>query len=191
MYLNHELRFAFIHIPKTAGTSVIRAIAGESVVIDHGLSGAEEADEYLRACFVRHPVERFVSAYRYSSQLAFRRDGKYLSEKHPVRSFIADEDIHDINTFVAAVASLGSVWLFNNIHFRPQAHWVSQANPQFIGRHERLDDDFSTLCSLIGVETMPLGRHRVSRGKTAAPLGEAETEIVRAWYRDDFELLNY
>ena len=191
MYLNHELRFAFIHIPKTGGTSVIRAIAGESVEIDHGVAEIEQAADFLRSCFVRHPIDRFVSAYRYSSQLAFRADQKYLSEKHPVRQFIADENLRDINEFVSRVEPLGSDWLFDNIHFRPQEHWISQTNPQFIGHYEKLGEDFSALCSKIGIDEPPLGRHRVSKRKLAEPLGKSETEIVRAWYHDDFELLNY
>ena len=191
MYLNHDLHFAFVHIPKTGGTSVIRAIAGDSVKIDHGVAEIEQAADFLRACFVRQPVDRFVSAFRYSSELAFRPDKKFLSEKHPVRQFIADTNLRNINEFISHVDSLGSDWLFSNIHFRPQKHWISQTNPQFIGRYEQLDDDFSSLCERIGVDTPPLGQHRISNLKLASPLGKPETEIVCAWYRDDFELLNY
>lgn len=191
MYLNHDLRFAFVHIPKTGGTSVIRAIAGDSVEIDHGVAEIDQAADFLRACFVRQPVDRFVSAFRYSSELAFRPDGKFLSEKHPVRQFIADTNLHNINEFVSHVDSLGSDWLFNNIHFRPQENWISRTNPQFIGRYEQFGNDFSSLCKRIGIDIPPLGQHRVSRRQLAAPLGRSETEIVRAWYSDDFELLDY
>lgn len=190
MYLNHDLHFAFVHIPKTGGTSVLKAIAGDSERADHTIEGLDEAEDFLRACFVRDPVDRFISAFRYSSDLALR-GGHYLSVRHPVRTLIVEERLESINTFVSRIEFLGTDWLFKNLHFRPQANWISRANPQFIGRSETLEKDFSILCSQLGIETPKLGRHRVSKRKLAEPLGESETEIVRSWYHDDFELLNY
>ena len=190
MYLNHDLHFAFVHIPKTGGTSVLRAIAGDSERADHSIEGLDEAEDFLRACFVRHPVARFISAFRYSSDLALR-GGNYLSVRHPVRTLIVEERLESVNNFVSRIESLGPDWLFKNLHFRPQAHWITRANPHFIGRSETLEQDFLILCSQLGIEAPKLGKHRVSKQKLKEPLGEAESNLVCEWYRDDFELLNY
>ena len=191
MHIDHERGFAFIHIPKTGGTSVIRALAGDQVAIDHGMAEAAHANELFRACFVRDPLARFVSAFRYSVQLSLRKDGKFVSDKHPVRELIASQRLTDINAFAREAADRGPEWLFQNIHFRPQVEWLSHGRPQFIGRFEAIEQDFAHLCLAIGVPVPQLGRHRVAKKKLdAGPTDETAT-LIAAWYADDYRFLGY
>ena len=191
MHIDHERGFAFIHIPKTGGTSVIRALAGDQVPIDHGIAGSEHASELLRACFVRDPLTRFVSAFRYSVQLSLRKDGKFVSDKHPVRELIASQHLTDINTFAREAAQRGPEWLFQNIHFRPQIEWLSHGRPQFIGRFEAMDRDFARLCMAVGVPVPRLGRHRVAKKKLDAAPTDETTALIADWYAEDYRFLGY
>ena len=191
MHIDHERGFAFIHIPKTGGTSVIRALAGDQVPIDHGIAGPKQASELLRACFVRDPLTRFVSAFRYSVQLSLRKDGKFVSDKHPVREFIASQHLTDINTFAREAAQRGPEWLFQNIHFRPQIEWLSHSRPQFIGRFEAMDQDFARLCMAMGVPVPRLGRHRVAKKKLDAAPTDETTALIADWYAEDYRFLGY
>ena len=75
MTICHKRKLIFIHIPKNAGTSIIKAMCPrperEEVVFDKTIEEYKEYygeywDEYKKFTVIRDPIDRFISAYKYA-----------------------------------------------------------------------------------------------------------------------------
>ena len=122
-----EQRAIFLHIPKTAGQSIEKALGIEHHHRHHKLNDLpEDWPSYFRFTFVRHPVSRFISACRYNLHVAknTRRqleqaDPSQLSPTKRFRLHLVRET-PDISSIVNDL-SLGR--LKKLLTFQPQERW--------------------------------------------------------------------
>ncbi|QDP01989.1 sulfotransferase family 2 domain-containing protein [Thalassotalea sp. PS06] len=76
----------FIHIPKTAGTSILNALQGKKVNRDHcsfheySRSDVIKYSEFFKFTFVRNPYDRAVSTYEYLKRGGNQIGGLYFKE---------------------------------------------------------------------------------------------------------------
>jgi hypothetical protein len=182
---------AFIHIPKTAGTSVSAALYGEGVRHrtweDLRAMDPEGFARWLTLAVVREPIDRFLSAYDYLMRggrtefdVAFRR--RFLRGRPSITTFIA-EHLHPPRQRAQILA-----WL----HFRPQCDYVATPAGRIMVRRlipfDRLDD---VLPAWLPAST-PLPRLNVTRGSRTprAALSANDTDLLVQIYRDDAALFH-
>lgn len=205
--LTRRTRF-YVHIPKTAGSSILEWCRHEGVpviVIGHddrgaGYRGAAdwlEHDDPDAFCVVRNPFDRLVSAYRYLS-----RGGNRASDALDRERFIAPYT--DFRSFV--LKGLGGPArndILRQVHLRPQICWVRHGQGVAVGhllRYERLQSDFDHLFLGWGLRSGLLPEvNRASRG--LADYREAYQfegsacldmiNIVTSAYKEDFEFFGY
>jgi hypothetical protein len=164
MIISDSHKFVFIHIPKNAGTSIQSALEpfadGQSVAsretTHETLSALLARQPALRAhfkfAFVRNPWERLVSFFFYAR-----------GRLRP--TFPQFQEMEGLETMLRMIdRDVG--WLCQMHAVRPQCDYVCDARgarlTTFLGRYERLDRDFATACSQIGIEAA-LSRQNVSR----------------------------
>lgn len=176
--INREFGHGFVHVPKTAGTSMERLpfVGGNGHAPARRLR--REAPELFWWGFVRHPADRLVSTY-YAA-----RTGNY-QWKH----------LEAIATFEEFVLTLPKH--FERMpHSRPMTHFLCWPDGSlavdFVGRFERLDEDWDKLCRRIGVPWIDLPRRNVGQHP---PWQECYTAammaVVESVYLPDFELFGY
>jgi hypothetical protein len=90
MTINHEKKLIFIHTPKNAGTSIIKAMGIKNLYIDKTIEEYKEHyqdywNEYTKFTVVREPIDRFISAYKFARMKEsgwFSATGEEELEKH-------------------------------------------------------------------------------------------------------------
>jgi hypothetical protein len=139
-------RYVFIHINKTGGTSVERALhlRSERKTAREKLAemGTERFDRAFSFAFVRNPWDKVVSHYHY--RVRTNRTG------------LADEGIPFRDWVLRAYGEQDPRYHDEPKMFMPQVYWVGDEQGRcmidFVGRFERLSADFAEVCRHIGVD---------------------------------------
>jgi len=156
MIINDKHKFIFIHVPKTAGTSMAAALSqlpgnnktwiskrtkhetySELLARLTREVGPAALARYTAIAFVRHTWDRISSLYRYL------RDDPNRPEISQVRNFA--DFLHR--------AAAGERWITGLHSMRQQLEFFSHpaaADRVFVGHVEHLEEDFSTITSRLG-----------------------------------------
>ncbi|WP_223669262.1 sulfotransferase family 2 domain-containing protein [Kangiella shandongensis] len=183
----------FIHIPKVAGTSILRAL-GHNGSRDHAtyreykVANSSKFEKYFKFTFVRNPVTRFESAFRYyksggnqrsTDEYFFNIINQYKMSADDFCEFIADKQ-HYIYTPM----------------FWPQTLYFLEVGEScqvdFIGRFESIGEDFNSVLTKLGVKGK-LERINQSGSDISGKvvLSKNSESIIRDIYQHDYEFLNY
>lgn len=235
MIIAHTPQFVFVHIHKTAGTSVaaslLRDLAPEEVAVREGPGrpgapveqvlhkhstaveardyvGSEAWERYFTFSFVRHPIDRALSLYRYieaqarpprkpwsrrvierTSGRGRRPGGERQALNWPeVRAYLDSETISDFLRHPLVADAPG---------MRSQSSSLCDPSGglilDFVGRYETLDADVSYVRHHLGLPDRPLPWLNPSErnGYRPTDLSPEDRSYLVARYEEDFRRFDY
>jgi len=181
-----QKKVIFIHVPKSAGTSVAQALYGRSVT-HHTADFFRECnpkkfDEYFSFAIVRNPLDRLVSAYEYAKSGGTSRVPISNPEKYQVREF---------STFKKFVMEWLPTQKKLDFVFRPQYEFVfDNAGNQLVDvifDMENIRDVEESLRKNAEIE-IEISKTNSSKHKSYKSYYDAETlKAVKSFYAKDFE----
>lgn len=198
--ISKKNKFIFIHIPKTAGTSLEIALEDDSCLFKRGqwsqkpmgfnaplnhltLSqvnqtadvSPDEKKTFFKFTFVRNPWDKVISeCFCPHIQLIFK-SCPTITDKIKMVCEWAEKD------------GYGG-------HCRPQSDFIQDKNLKmnFIGKFENLHQDFQSVCTHLGLVPPTLPHLGKTRHKPYWEYYDNETrEIVREKYAQDIQDFNY
>lgn len=183
-------RCLFIHITKTAGTSVAKSLFEylpyHYTAVDYRvIYGHRDFDDYFKFAFVRNPWDRLYSAWRYLAAGGWNDDDRQwyqdnLSRYPDFESFV-NEWLNDDN-------------ILKHRHFWPQSRFTCDSKGlllDHVGYFETLEQDFNIIASRLGID-VKLGKHNANPGKDYrdAYTDEMQQRVAHV-YAKDIELFGY
>jgi chondroitin 4-sulfotransferase 11 len=183
-------RCIFIHIPKTAGSSVVETLFGENSrhipYFEYERANPRKFQRFFKFAFVRNPWDRVVSTYTF-----LRRGGMNELDRNWSAQNLSQYP--DFASFVRGWLNEENVWSW--VHFVPQAHFILNEQGtvmvDYVGRFERIDEDFAYVAHRLGRD-MRLGKTNQSGHRHFSSYYDEDTrEIVRRVYARDIEAFNY
>ena len=195
-YMMGRKKVIFLHIPKTAGTSIRNTLffnppfRGIDQYGKHHttreilyLIGKEEWDAAFTFCFVRNPWGRLLSQHNYF-----------------VRKKIISGESVDFNYW--AKKSIDYALEFDplkkqNKHFYPACDWMKDEHnnlllPDFIGKFETVGKDFQLICEKLNWKP-ELKRMNIAPQKLnhRDHYDTALNDLVHLFYKEDIERFDY
>lgn len=180
----------FIHIPKAAGTSVLKAL-GYSGARDHSTyreflkASPTRFERYFKFTFVRNPYDRFLSLYKYLTHGGNK--GVYDLK---LQKMIADNEwsVDDFCSYVMCE----KLFVYYPL-FWPQSLYVcdyaGQVKVDFVGKLESIVDDFNYVSRKIGIKT---SLQMLNKSKNVEILLKDSTKtMVYDIYKNDFINFSY
>ena len=184
-----ETKSIFIHIPKAAGMSVVKALynkeaSNHDTWREYRRRDKVKFNQYFKFGFVRHPVDRFISAYEYlmkggKSEIDVYWRNKYLLPYLNIDSFILDGGlVHAINGGAE--------------HFIPQVDFLCEGSRvvvDFIGRYENIENDYRYVQGKIG--GLDLEVLNANSQRNYISLSESALSLLMHIYKQDFSVFEY
>lgn len=190
---SHKHKVIFIHIPKTAGTSVLKILMGKKIRRDHlSYSVYQKAqskifNNYFKFCFVRNPYDRLVSAFEYLKNGGNQNGDLYFKE-------LIENHYPTFEEFVLGFLNKDNV---NSILLlRPQYLFVCDEKFEimvdFCGRFENIERDINVVCEKVGIDKK-LEKTNASNKKNHQYyyFNEKVKKKVYEIYSKDFEIFGY
>ncbi len=184
----------FIHIPRTAGVSVMRTVYQSDWIrhftVDQFLQvTARDVFDLPRFAIVRNPWDRAVSAYHFARQGGVAGAAQMFHQaRYRTPAFATFE------TFVTEYLATRNVWKLDGI-FRPQSYYLGdnpEKNLDHIGVFEQLSETESWLCGALG---RPIQLHQCNAANRQYPHNGYYTdetrEIIGEIYRADIERFDF
>lgn len=182
----------FVHVPKNAGRSIYSAVLNESgrhiPLRRYYAYDAKAADAFFKFAVVRHPVDRFVSAFNGLKGSAKGADEYSRFVRKHIDPF---ESVEEFGTWMAG-SRANTAKVLGWLHFWPQFKWVSVGGEimlEEILHFESLAEDWPAFADKYRFTSdLPLiGRGRKTRNTVSSRLDT----FLRNCYQDDFELFGY
>lgn len=154
MTICHERKLIFIHIPKNAGTSIIKVMGIHNMLIDKSIEEYKQHydeywDKYTKFTVVRDPIDRFISAYKFIRMKEsgwFSATGQEGLDKHSHYEICNKMDINEYTSYLYKNYKEFNLWSI------PQTYLLKNDNDEieidYFVRFENLKEGLSK----IGIE---------------------------------------
>lgn len=183
----------FIHIPKTAGVSLVCAIYGDVSNEGHRNFSfyqnvfKKEIKKYFIFSFVRNPYDRLYSAFKF-----LENGGMNIHDKNAYREHLACFD--SFEDFV--LYGLNESIIYKIIHFIPQTEFICNKKGDilidFLGRYEDLEGDIKKLSKYLAKDIeLPLLNTNINKDPYQEVYTQEMRNIVCKIYKRDFNILKY
>lgn len=149
-------------------------------LIEHGFVKSETLNSVESFAFVRHPVRRAESLFRYAvnygaipTWVTFRVFLKTIARQKP-----------EIGLFNWAGLSMAC----------PMVSWINQRywnGPTKVMRYENFMDEVAEMAREFGITSPPPYLNTTRSGRDSVPVGRTELRIIEELYHDDFKIFDY
>lgn len=189
----HHLKVIFVHVPKTAGTSIERqlrasdrdVVGGHTTALAFRAAFPSQFASYYKFAFVRHPLDRFLSAYC------------YLRDR-PINWALANQVIHEtdsLDCFIESIQNSPTI-ISKIVHLIPAHNFVCDSTGNLlvdaIYKYESLDESWKEICTTIRLPHICLPRSNASRrARAMTNRNEALMSVVHEIYAKDYEIFRY
>tara|TARA_R100000030_G_scaffold66814_1_gene50880 strand:+ start:1808 stop:2416 length:609 start_codon:yes stop_codon:yes gene_type:complete len=193
MTICHERRLIFIHIPKNAGTSIIKAMGVENIYMDKKIEEYKEHygeywDKYKKFTVVRDPIDRFISAYKFARMKEsgwFSATGEEGLDKHVHYELCNEMDINEYVSYLYKNPTKFNRWII------PQFLLISNENDEieidYYVRFENLNEDLSK----IGIKNIQkLNSSKIEDDKVIQLSKKSKMKLYTI-YEIDYQTFNY
>ena len=188
----YKSKTIFIHIPKTAGVSLVKAIYGNVTLEGHrsfyfnSIVLDVKEKEYFSFSFVRNPFDRLYSAY-----IFLRSGGMNDLDKLAFNNYLSS--FVDFEDFV--LNGLDNKLIYKITHFIPQYEFLCDKREKilvdFVGRFETLNDDIKLLSKKLNLN-IKLNHYNSSNKEEYTNIYTGEMiKIVANVYQKDLSIFNY
>ena len=194
MIICDDKKFAFIHVYKTAGTSVrsffinhpdisIRDPFGSHIRIDQLHNLDPRTKDYFTFAFVRNPWDWQVSLYHYVKG----------APKHRHHHIVSKQSFPEYLDWVASRIDKQHETGETNIQQRDYLLKDGKIAVDFIGRFESINEDFHKILKKIGLPAKGLPHtNKSKRPSSYKEMYNNETrDLVAKYWAGDIELFNY
>ena len=178
--IDHERKFIFIHLPKTGGNSVKKALGIKGHKHTNLSYWSKDYPDYFSFAFTRNPWDRCVSAFTY-----LEAGGMNPGDKKEYYTHIHGLKFHEF------ISKYQDTFEIPMTHFKSQ-DMILDGDLDFIGKVENYQEDFNTVCDKIGVERVELGWKNKTEHKHYTKYYSDKTKrIVAKLYANDIERFGY
>jgi hypothetical protein len=189
-----EKGLLLVHVPKTAGTSLGKAIYGFEGTGHHTALELQQLSpdvygELFVVGFVRNPWDRLVSAYCFvahgsSSSVRIDRNTKALVDGYPDFKAFVLEWLASVDMAAAPII------------FRPQYCFLCDESGvlmvDFVGHVETIDQDVKKIAAHMGWESIVLPRiNASSRGNYRDYYDDETRAVIERVYEKDIKMFGY
>lgn len=178
-------RFLFIHINKTGGSSIEKALGIRS---EHKTAlekmqqlGSRAWEKKYKFTIVRNPWDKVVSHYLYrvkTNQTALGVSS--IDFKEWVRLTYQEQDPEYMDI---------------PLMFKPQMDWITDEKGKvlvdFIGKFENLERDFNSVCEHLGISAKLPHLKKTTRERYNTYYDDRTIEIVANWFERDIDYFGY
>lgn len=209
MIVSDRHKFIFIHVPRSAGTSMHHALRtwetrwtkwrldyskaqwGRSYPHYlareiHPIVGDKRFESYAKLAFVRNPWDRIVSRYYYLRRQKDNNPNRVLNE----RGYYPPGDLTFLEWLKGSTRNC-----IHPLEWRPQMAWLTDESGKFVvdhvGRFEHVEDDFRRICHEIGIDVSLPKINSAKEGHYRDHYDEEAKEIIASRFAEDIAEWEY
>ena len=207
-YILPTQKIVFIHIPKTAGASVINSFQGQKIIVPNNRTknqnyhstlqdtlNFKDVDDYFKFTVVRNPWHRVISWYTFRKRI-LQQSLKRLKNNVPVKKVLNDKNVivneydamQDFNKWLPTY--IEKPWDFTWFSLIDnQIDWIGNVNHvDKIFRFETLERDFTNHFNL----TLPKKNVSTHKNFDWHSLYNTDTiKLVKKVYEKDIDIFKY
>jgi hypothetical protein len=210
MPINYKRKFIYIHIPKTAGTSILCSLfninVGQDEMIDRRNLDLEYQKKHLigeDGDFIRtnhYPLYKILKVksdvkdffvFTFVRNPFDRLVSEYYYQKFNRNIPFNDYVLH----IVKPAFDFGKLEEWFSFHLLPQFDFICINNEircDFLGKFESLEEDYNKVCKILGVEKALLPHYKKSLRKDyRSYYNDASRAIVEKYYKKDLDEFDY
>ncbi len=188
----NETKTIFVHIPKTAGISLLSAIYGNVILESHRSIFFNQtalnikSNDFFSFTFVRNPFDRLYSTYKFLENGGINKQDEMAFQTH-FEKFTSFEDF--------VMNGLNKNMIYQVTHLIPQyeylCDWKGKVSVDFVGRFESLDKDVKRLSKHLKKEIKLNHLNKTSKVVYTEVYTDDMIKKVKSIYKKDLRIFNY